>query len=174
MDACAVAMVNGMCIPKLKTGTAFLIALSFGAFQAGMPVIGFVVGDRFAEAISDIDHWIALILLVWIGGKMIWDAFHEEDDFEAKCDLAPKSLLAQSVATSIDALAVGVGLAATQVKILPAISLIGIVTFALSLLSIYVGKWTCGKLTGKAQLAGGIILIIIGIKIFIEHTTHVI
>ncbi|NLN84426.1 MAG: manganese efflux pump [Firmicutes bacterium] len=169
MDACAVAMVNGMCMPELNKRNIFLIAMSFGLFQAGMPVIGYVVGGRFAETISDIDHWIALALLAAIGGKMIWDAFHEEEECETVCEIEMKSLFSQSVATSIDALAIGVGFAATQVKLVPAISLIGITTFVLSLISVYVGKWTCGKLTGKAQLVGGVILILIGIKIVIEH-----
>lgn len=171
MDACAVSMVNGMCIPKLNWKNALLIAFSFGFFQAGMPLIGYFIGDRFAEAMSGYDHWIALGLLLWIGGKMIWDAFHEDaEDCEVKCDIAPKSLLTQSVATSIDALAVGVGFAASQVDILPASGLIGLVTFVLSLGAIYLGKWTCGRLSGKAQLLGGVILIGIGIKIFVEHT----
>lgn len=174
MDACAVSMVNGMCIPKLNFKNALLIAFSFGAFQAGMPLIGYFIGDRFAEAMSSYDHWIALVLLLWIGGKMIWDAFREvEENCELKCEIEPKSLLTQSIATSIDALAVGVGFAATQVEILPASGLIGIVTFGLSLLSVYVGKWTCGRLSGKAQLVGGAILIGIGIKIFVEHTVGV-
>lgn len=171
MDACAVSMVNGMCIPLLNFKSALTIAFSFGVFQAGMPLIGYFVGDRFAHAMGDYDHWIALVLLCWIGGKMIWDAFHEEEEeCEAKCDLALKSLLTQSVATSIDALAVGVGFAAAQVQVLPASGLIGLVTFVLSLLSVYIGKWTCGRLSGKAQLVGGAILIGIGIKIFVEHT----
>lgn len=167
MDACAVSMTNGMCY-KPKFRQTFLIALSFGVFQAFMPFIGYYAGSLLAEQISAFDHWIALILLGCIGGKMIWDGFHHD----AECPVKPFGaglLLMQAVATSIDALAVGVSFAAISANIYLAIFLIGITTFVLSLVAVKIGQWIGDKLNAKAEIFGGTILVLIGLKIFIEH-----
>ena len=167
MDACAVSMTNGMCY-KPKFRQTFLIALSFGLFQALMPFIGYYAGSLFAEQISSFDHWIALILLGFIGGKMIWDGFHHDE----ACPVKPFGLwllLMQAVATSIDALAVGVSFAAVSANIYLAVSLIGATTFVLSFIAVRLGQWIGDKLNAKAEIFGGTILVLIGLKIFIEH-----
>ncbi len=170
MDAVAVSMSNGLTIKDLKGRHIAAIAGAFGLFQGLMPLIGYLAGSVFAAYISAIDHWVALILLGFIGGKMIWEALHPEDEHSAVYRLTPALLLVQAVATSIDALAVGVSFAALDVKILPAVSEIALCTFLLSFIAVLLGK-RFGKLLGnKAELLGGVILVGIGLKIFIEHT----
>lgn len=167
MDACAVSMTNGMCY-KPKWRTTFLIAFAFGLFQGLMPLIGYLTGSLFYAQIAAFDHWIALILLCFIGGKMIVDGFKGEE----ACSVKPFGmwmLFMQAIATSIDALAVGISFAASAVNILLAISLIAVSTFLLSTIAVRVGEWIGDKLNTKAQLLGGAILVFIGIKIFVEH-----
>lgn len=169
MDACAVSMTDGMCYRGLKKIQALYIAIAFGLFQGIMPLIGFYAGSLFAEQISGFDHWIALALLSVIGGKMIWDGFHHAN---GECSLKPFSfgiLLVQAIATSIDALAVGVSFAAAKVDIYAAVSVIAATTFIISIVAIYIGKKIGDKLNSKAEIFGGTILVIIGIKIFVEH-----
>lgn len=167
MDACAVSMTNGMCY-KPKFRQVLMIALAFGIFQALMPTIGYFAGSLFAAQVEAIDHWIALVLLGFIGGKMLWDGFHHDES----CPVKPFGLgmlMTQAVATSIDALAVGVSFAAVSVDILLAVVLIGVTTVILSSIAVYLGKWIGTKLNSKAEIFGGSILIFIGLKIFIEH-----
>ena len=167
MDACAVSMTNGMCY-KPKWRTTFLIAFAFGLFQGLMPLIGYLTGSLFYTQIAAFDHWIALILLCFIGGKMIVDGFKGEE----ACSVKPFGmwmLFMQAIATSIDALAVGISFAASGADILLAISLIAVSTFLLSTIAARVGEWIGDKLNTKAQLLGGVILVFIGIKIFVEH-----
>lgn len=167
MDAVAVSMTNGMCY-RLKLRQVFAIALSFGIFQGVMPLIGYFAGSLFAQQISAFDHWIALILLALIGGKMIWDGAHHD----SACPVKPFSLsmlMMQAVATSIDALAVGVSFAAARTNILLAVSLIAATTFVLSLIAVKLGARIGDKLNSKAEIFGGTILVLIGIKIFVEH-----
>ncbi len=174
MDACAVSISNGMCYENIHKKQIFSTAAAFGFFQAFMPVLGYLIGSTFSEFVSIIDHWIALILLGLIGGKMVIEAIKELKYPEAcltstKC-LTPKTLLLQSVATSIDALAVGVGFAVMKVDILSAALYIGIITFINSIIGSHLGKKFGQLFKQKAEILGGLILIAIGVKIFIEHT----
>ena len=170
MDACAVSIVNGMSIPELKWKHALAIALAFGVFQGVMPLIGYFLGEKSAVYLNRFDHWIAFLLLVWIGGKMIWDCFHEEVQEGQELRFGLKLLLVQAVATSIDALAVGISFAVSRVNILTAAALIALTTFLLSFIAVYIGKFSGDKLSSKAQFLGGAILIGIGLKIWIEHS----
>ena len=170
MDAFAVSVCKGLAMPKLRWGQGTVIALFFGGFQALMPLAGWALGRQFERYITSVDHWIAFILLGFIGGKMIWDAFHEEDGApcgQTRFDL--KELLVLSVATSIDAMAVGITFAFLRVQILPAVGLIGCTTFCLSLAGVWLGCRFGSRYKNKATLAGGIILCLIGLKILLEH-----
>ena len=171
MDAFAVALGKGLNMMRLNFRPALIIAAFFGGFQAGMPLLGWLLGRQFERYITAIDHWVAFILLVFIGGKMLWDAFHEEDDiwadFDDRLDIRELTLLA--VATSIDALAVGITFAFLQVAILPSVTLIGVTTFILSLIGVVLGHRFGTRFESKAEIAGGLVLIFIGAKILMEH-----
>ncbi len=170
MDAFAVALCKGLSMKKLNMRNAFIIALFFGFFQAVMPLIGWILGKQFAEFITNFDHWIIFGLLTLIGGKMIHEAFTAEDCPAGSGDIIKvKELMLLSLATSIDALAVGVSFAFLQVQIIPAIILIGIITLILSLIGVIVGNRFGVHFQKKAELSGGIILILIGIKVLLEH-----
>lgn len=174
MDACAVSISNGMCYSKYNKRDILSTAVAFGFFQAIMPLIGYLAGSLFSEAISFLDHWIALILLSIIGSKMVIDAIKELKYPEAcltgeKC-LTLRTLILQAIATSIDALAVGIGFAVMKVDILNAVLSIGIITFINSLIGSNLGKKFGEMFKQKAEILGGTILIFIGIKIFFEHT----
>lgn len=172
MDAFAVAVCQGLCMPKLNLRHAAVIALFFGGFQALMPLAGWLLGAQFAGYIQDLDHWLAFLLLAFIGGKMIWEAFSEEQE-EAACAvnvaLDYKQLLGMAVATSIDALAVGVTFAFLDVQILPAVTIIGCTTFCISLAGVVIGTFFGARFQRWAELAGGVILILLGGKILLEH-----
>lgn len=170
MDAFAVAICKGLKMPRLKWGQAACIALFFGGFQLLMPLLGYLVGQRFAGYITRYDHWIAFVLLAFIGGKMVVEALRggeEEDGGPERFDL--KELLALAIATSIDALAVGVTFSFLQVEIVSSVCLIGSITFALSLLGVWVGHRFGARFQKRAEIAGGVILILIGLKILLEH-----
>ncbi|MBQ6823553.1 MAG: manganese efflux pump [Clostridia bacterium] len=173
MDAFAVSVTNGMCTKKLKFHHALIDGLTFGFFQALMPLIGLFVGLHFMRFIETADHWIAFALLALIGGNMIRGALKKEEDEE--CAVNPysaKNLLVQGIATSIDALAVGVGLSATMTgygEALLTVGIIGISTLVISAAGVYIGKLFGGMLKEKAEILGGVILIGIGLKILIEH-----
>lgn len=171
MDAFAVSLCKGLKMKKLNLGQGAVIALFFGGFQALMPAIGWFLGTRFEHMISSFDHWIAFALLAFIGGKMIYEALTEkEEENEAGDDkLDIKELFLMAIATSIDALAVGITFAFLQVNIGFAAILIGCTTFAISLGGVVIGNFFGAKYKSKAELAGGIILVGIGIKILIEH-----
>ena len=170
MDAFAVAICKGLSMGKVKIKNITIIALFFGVFQAIMPLIGYLLGSQFKSYIESVDHWVAFVLLAFIGGKMIVDVIKGEDEPEDKeYVLDIKELFVLAIATSIDALAVGISMAFLRVKILSAISVIGVTTFVLSLIGVMVGNKFGIKYKDKATLAGGIILIIIGLKILIEH-----
>lgn len=169
MDAFAVAVCKGLAMPKLRWRQAGLIALSFGLFQALMPLFGWALGRRFEVYITSVDHWIAFALLGLIGGKMIWDSFHEEEEEAMEDKLSLRELLMLSVATSIDAMAVGITFAFLRVQILPAAVLIGCTTCLLSLAGVCAGRRFGGRYKKKATLAGGVILCLIGLKILLEH-----
>lgn len=169
MDAFAVAVCKGLATPKITLKKACVVGLWFGAFQALMPTLGYLVGYRFQEKITAIDHWIAFVLLVFIGANMIRESFSKEEE-GANASLAFKEMLLLAIATSIDALAVGVTFAfLPDIPILPAVSFIGVITFLLSALGMKVGNVFGMKYKARAELVGGIILILIGSKILIEH-----
>ncbi len=174
MDAFAVAICKGLKMRKLNLKQALIIGLFFGGFQALMPLIGYLLGTSFSELVSSFDHWIAFVLLAFIGGKMAIESFKKDDDDEAtENQLDPpldyKELFIMAVATSIDALAVGISFAFLNMHIVPAITIIGITTFCLSIVGVWVGNKFGEKYKSKAELAGGVILIGIGIKILVEH-----
>ncbi len=169
MDACAVSLAKGMCYTKKDAiRFSFIFALSFGFFQGIMPLIGYFIGIKFTSSITFLDHWIAFILLVGIGAKMIYESFGEQ---ELACELHIKfkDILLLGIATSIDALAVGVSFAFFDVDIYVACFIIGVVTFILSFFSGYIGRFVGSLLHRYAEVAGGLILILIGTKILIEH-----
>lgn len=170
MDAFAVALCKGLCLKKLDYRYAVIIGIFFGGFQAGMPLIGWLLGRQFEQYITAIDHWLAFFLLAIIGGKMMMEAFKEDDDVPL-CDnqLNIKELFILAIATSIDALAVGITFAFLQVSILPSITLIGITTLILSTIGVAIGNKFGIKYKSKAEIAGGIVLVIIGGRILLEH-----
>jgi len=170
MDAFAVSLCKGLSMHKLNLRHAAVIALFFGGFQAVMPLLGWLLGTQFASYITKIDHWIAFGLLSLIGGKMIYEVFQKvEESRECTYSLNLKELLVLAVATSIDALAVGITFAFLQVSIAPAVSMIGVTTFTLSFIGVYIGHAAGTKLKSKAELLGGITLVAIGIRILLEH-----
>lgn len=171
MDAFAVAICQGLCMRKINWRYAFVIALFFGGFQAMMPFLGWFLGSRFAGYIQSVDHWVAFILLLAIGGNMVRESLGKEGEtkcaVEQRIDL--KRLTVLAVATSIDALAVGVTFAFLNVEIGPAVSIIGIITFILSLAGVAVGNFFGTRYKRRAELTGGVILILLGAKILLEH-----
>ena len=168
MDAFAVSICKGLAMKKLSLQKACIVGLWFGSFQALMPGIGYLLGSQFEKYITAIDHWIAFVLLLLVGASMIREALSKEEE-TADDSLDVKTMFLLAVATSIDALAVGVTFAFLQVAILPAVSFIGITTFVLSCIGVKVGHVFGTKYKSKAELAGGIILILIGVKILLEH-----
>ena len=172
MDACAVSICKGLAMKKATFKDGSICGVWFGGFQALMPLIGFFLGSLFAQAIETIDHWIALVLLCFIGLNMLKEAFSKSDECEecSGADLSFKTMLVMAIATSIDALAVGISLAmAGDVNIILAVVLIGVVTFALSCAGVKIGNIFGSRFEKKAQAAGGIILILLGVKILLEH-----
>ena len=173
MDAFAVAICQGLSMTKIKWGHALTVGLFFGGFQALMPFIGWMLGSQFADRIQQYDHWIAFILLVLIGGNMIREALSgdEEDAAQAETDLRldHKKLFLMAIATSIDALAIGVTFAFLETAILPAIGIIGCTTFCISVAGVAVGCWFGARYKKRAEITGGAILVLLGIKILLEH-----
>ena len=172
MDALAVSICQGLCMPKLNLRHGTVIALFFGGFQALMPFLGWVLGSQFAVYIQSIDHWAAFVLLLLIGGNMVREALAPEEE-EVSCAVAVKldyrQLLIMAVATSIDALAVGVTFAFLEVSIVPAVSLIGCTTFCISLAGVAVGNFFGIRYKTRAEITGGLILMVLGTKILLEH-----
>lgn len=169
-DAFAVAVTNGLCNKDMKSKWTLFIALTFGIFQGAMPSLGYALGQTFTKHITAYDHYVALILLGIIGGKMVYEALKDmgNDCCQIK-QINFGTLMVQGVATSIDALAVGVSFSAMEVEIVSACSFIASVTFILSFLGVIIGKKFGSIFNKKAQLVGGILLVAIGLKIFIEH-----
>ena len=167
MDAFAVSICKGLSLKKMEWNKALLCGVFFGGFQALMPLIGYALGSSFQEMIESVDHWIAFILLSIIGGSMIRDSFNDEDDVKEGFDV--KTMVVLAISTSIDALAVGVGFAFLKVNIWTSTAIIGIITFVLSTIGVKVGSAFGSKFKNKAELAGGVILILIGLKILLEH-----
>lgn len=171
MDAFTVAIAKGISLKKASFSQATKVALFFGGFQALMPFIGWLFGSSFEQYIKAFDHWIALILLIAIGGKMLYESFREDDVEEEDVDpLNVRSLMILAIATSIDALAVGVTFAFLNVDIVSSVLLIGIITFFISFSGVLIGNKVGEYLKNYAEIVGGVILILIGISIFLEHT----
>lgn len=169
MDAFAVSICKGLSMKKADLRAMSICGIWFGGFQALMPLIGFLLGSLFAEAIEAVDHWVAFVLLGIIGINMLKEAFSKEEE-EHDADLSVKSMFVMAVATSIDALAVGISLAmAGNVNIWLAVALIGVITFAMSAMGVKIGNVFGCRFEKKAQIAGGIILILLGTKILLEH-----
>jgi len=168
-DAFAVSVTNGLCMMKIKKTQMLLTAFAFGFFQGFMPFLGYILGNAFYTYISRIDHWIALVLLGAIGVKAIIEAVGEKD---GECTVKPFSyglLFVQAVATSIDAFVVGITLAAMGADIMLSVSVIAVVTFLISYIGIWIGKIFGSVLGNKAEIIGGLLLIFLGVKIFVEH-----
>ena len=171
MDAFAVALGKGLQMPKLAYRRMLVIAFFFGLFQALMPVIGWFLGDRFSSVIADYDHWVAFILLVLIGANMIRESLSskEEEDTEYEKPFDLKEMILLSIATSIDALAVGISFGVLEVNIAVSAAVIGITTFLISAGGVFIGFKFGIRYRKYAEIAGGIILICVGIKILVEH-----
>lgn len=174
MDAFAVSICKGLAMRKVKLRQAAVIGLFFGGFQALMPFLGWLLGSQFEQYIKSIDHWIAFILLGIIGGKMLFEAVKgDEDEHGDDCDadkpLNIKELFVLAIATSIDALAVGITFAFLDYPVGEAVSIIGVTTFVISVAGVYIGNFFGERYKKKAEIAGGVILIGIGIKILVEH-----
>ena len=174
MDAFTVSVCKGLCMKKATLKSQAICGAWFGGFQGLMPLIGFFMGTLFAESIQAFDHWVAFGLLALIGANMLKEAFSTETvdscDIDGEADLSFKSMFVMAVATSIDALAVGISLAmAGDVNIWIAVAFIGIITFILSAVGVKVGHAFGSRFEKKAQFCGGVILILLGLKILLEH-----
>ena len=169
MDAFAVSISKGLSTPKLKAKNAVTAGLWFGGFQALMPVVGYYLGVSFADLVSSVDHWIAFVLLGIIGGNMIKESF-DKDTCDIEADFSVKAMFPLAIATSIDALAIGVSMAFLGVNIWSAVLLIGITTGLVSFVGVYIGKFFGCRYKSKAEFTGGFILLAMGLKILLEHT----
>lgn len=168
MDAFAVSVCKGLAMEKITLKKSIIVGAWFGGFQALMPLIGYFLGVQFKDYITSIDHWIAFALLLIIGANMIKEAFSKDEEKE-DASLGFRTMLLLAVATSIDALAVGVTFAFLNVNIIYAVCFIGVTTFLLSVAGVKIGNVFGVKYKSKAELAGGIILILLGVKILLEH-----
>lgn len=168
MDAFAVSVCKGLSMKKMRWKSALIIASYFGTFQAIMPVIGFLLGTSFEDVVKSVDHWIIFGLLLIIGVKMIKDSFDDELE-KINDNVDTKTMLLLATATSVDALAVGITFAFLKVNIILSVAIIGVVTFILSLMGVKTGNKFGDKFQSKAVFTGGVILIIIGLKILLEH-----
>lgn len=171
MDACAVSICKGLAMKKATLKEGAICGAWFGGFQALMPLIGFFLGSLFANAIEAVDHWIAFVLLALIGYNMLRETFSKCSDCDNhEADLSAKTMFVMAIATSIDALAVGISLAmAGNVNIVLAVVLIGVITFIMCCAGVKIGNIFGSRFEKKAQAAGGIILILLGIKILVDH-----
>jgi len=169
MDTFAVGICFGLSMPKVILRKAIIIGLYFGVFQAVMPLLGYLAASLFSEYIIAYDHWVAFVLLCFIGGKMIYSSFKKDESTTEEASVTPKVMLPLAVATSIDALAVGVSFSFLKVNILLAVLIIGVITFIFSIIGVKIGNIFGEKFKSKAEFAGGLILILIGTKILLEH-----
>ena len=169
MDAFAVAVCKGLALKKIAFRHALTVGLWFGVFQALMPLLGYLLAAQFKDAIAAYDHWIAFGLLALIGGNMIREAIFEKEEAETDSALSFRSMLPMAVATSIDALAVGVTFAFLDVRIVPSVTLIGVTTLILSMIGVKAGSLFGAKYEKKAEILGGVILILLGVKTLLEH-----
>jgi putative Mn2+ efflux pump MntP len=169
MDAFAVAITLGLSVKKLKLKHVLITGLLFGIFQGIMPLIGYAVGQSFANVIQDLDHWVAFVLLGIIGGKMIVDSFSKDKENTNENAFILTTMLVLAIATSIDALAVGVTFAFFEINVVMAVLFIGFITFFISMWGVKIGNMFGTKFKSKAEFIGGVVLVVIGLKILIEH-----
>ncbi len=183
MDAFAVSICAGLTMKKVTLRKALTVGLYFGVFQAAMPTIGYFAAKLFAKQIEAVDHWVAFVLLSILGGKMIWESVKKEASHDCEvCDyrtcperpgaeasLKPSKMLPLALATSIDALAAGISFGVLQIQIVPAVSFIGATTLAFSMGGVKIGQIFGTKFKAKAEFAGGVILILMGLKVLLEH-----
>ena len=170
MDAFAVSVCKGLAMKRVSVKNALIIGLWFGGFQALMPAIGYLLGTQFNQYITSIDHWIAFVLLSFIGISMIKEAISTKDEEEeTNPSLSVKTMFLLAVATSIDALAVGITFAFLNTPIIEAITIIGITTMVLSIIGVIVGNFFGSRYKSKAEFIGGLILVLLGLKILLEH-----
>ena len=167
MDAFAVSVCKGLAVRRAGARECLTAGVWFGAFQALMPLLGYFLGTTFAEKITAVDHWIAFVLLALIGANMIRESFGEEEGQSAS--MTPQAMFPLAIATSIDALAVGVTFALLTIRIIPAVLTIGCITFVLSAAGVWIGNRFGGKLGSRAEMIGGVVLILLGLKILLEH-----
>lgn len=174
MDAFAVSICKGLSVCRLRPSHVLSTGLWFGGFQAFMPLVGYFLGYSFTDLVASIDHWIAFLLLGIIGGNMLKESFGKDD---CNCNMEPdfsfRTMLGLAVATSIDALAIGVSLAFLNVNIWVAVSLIGVITFGFSAVGVLIGKHFGARYKSKAEFTGGFILVAMGVKILLEHTNMI-
>ena len=170
MDAFAVSICKGLSVQKMRPVHVMKAALWFGGFQALMPLIGYFLGYSFADFVTSVDHWISFVLLGIIGGNMIKESLQKDEEIKADPDFSFKTMLAMAVATSIDALAVGVSLAFLKVNIWEAVTIIGLTTALFSGAGVAVGNFFGARWKSKSEFVGGFILVAIGLKILLEHT----
>lgn len=168
MDAFAVSVCKGLAMKKMSWKKAIIIGLYFGIFQAVMPVIGYFLGTTFERFITNVDHWVAFILLVGIGINMVKEAFDKESE-NRNDNVEMKTMLVLSIATSIDALAIGITFACLKIHIVMPVITIGLITFIISVIGVKIGNQFGDKYGKKAEIMGGVILILLGIKILLEH-----
>ena len=168
MDATAVSICKGLSVAKVEKKHAITAGIYFGGFQAMMPLLGYWLGSNFQTLVESVDHWIAFILLGIIGFNMIKESREEGEELDS--DFSPKAMIPLAVATSIDALAVGITFAFLQVQIIPAVTFIGVTTFSLSALGLILGHRLGAHSKSTAEMAGGVVLICMGVKILLEHT----
>lgn len=170
MDAFAVSVCKGLGMRRLNMRVALVLAVLFGAFQGGMPVVGWLLGSQLLWLIEPVDHWIAFGLLAFIGGKMVWDALRDDEEDSGTVDrVAWGEFFMLAVATSIDALAVGISFAALSVNIAQSAGIIGVTTFLLSLVGVAAGHLFGSRYEKPAQITGGVVLVLIGLKVLLEH-----
>jgi putative Mn2+ efflux pump MntP len=169
MDAFAVSICKGLSMKKIDWKKAIIIGLYFGVFQALMPIIGYFLGATFESLVTNIDHWIAFGLLALIGGNMVKEGLQDEESDNCNDNVDFKTMIVLAIATSIDALAVGITFAFLKVNVPLAVTIIGVITFIISLIGVKIGNKFGNKYENKAEIAGGIVLILIGLKILLEH-----
>ena len=169
MDAFSVSVCKGLGMRRIDWRTTLILALAFGGFQAGMPLVGWALGSQLLWLIAPVDHWIAFGLLAFIGGNMIREALCDEEDADTSAVVSAREVLLLAIATSIDALTVGIAFASLSVNIWLSVLLIGVTTFALSIVGVLVGNQFGMRYQRPSQIAGGAILILIGLKVLLEH-----
>jgi len=169
MDCFAVSIASGIILKRTRWKPMLIMAFAFGFFQAIMPFIGWMCAKTFSHLIESVDHWIAFAILAFLGGRMILESFKEEECCKLFNPANPKVVLTMAIATSIDALAIGITLAFFSVNVWVATSTIGIITFAISLIGVFLGQQLGKILSGRAEMVGGVVLILIGLKILLQH-----